>query len=122
VNRFWNLYPVCSRCNSRKRDRIPALSKALIEKIQHHLKRCIGNLQIPIGKLISQDLEHLYRHQFSSEKVTEDEGRKIEEITEFILSIRNDLASKIPGEFFHTRKKAKADKIKVSPKLVGIDE
>ncbi|MFX0173519.1 MAG: HNH endonuclease [Candidatus Hodarchaeota archaeon] len=97
INRFWNLYPVCPSCNSKKQDKIPLMTKYLTSKIQHHLNICINNIQ---HILFSKDLHQLYRTAFNSEFKVNDPSKLVGEIFEYILNLRNDLASNIPGESF----------------------
>jgi len=50
--------------------------------------------------IISKDLSILYSKSYASNTASEDESQQVEEILEYILSVRNDLASRVPSKFF----------------------
>lgn len=97
-NSFWNLYPVCSSCNSKKSDKIPRITKSIENRIRKHLKLCLFNENK--SDIISNDINKIYAKRFfsSPEKISIEQ--KIEEIFEYISSLSNNLLETIPGYDF----------------------
>ena len=99
VNRFWNLYPVCRACNSKKSDKIPKITKRIEKHIEKHLQLC---LEIGSKKksIISKDINNIYHKRFNSSPIEISNEQKVEEILEYIRSLSLDLLETIPGYEF----------------------
>lgn len=98
VNSFWNLYPVCSDCNSKKSDKIPVLTKTLEKRISHHLFSCLA--KEPNYKSIQKDINNLYQRRFNSEPEKITAEQKIEEILEYLRNLSNNFLEALPGYSF----------------------
>ncbi|MGC9777774.1 MAG: HNH endonuclease [Candidatus Heimdallarchaeota archaeon] len=98
VNSFWNLYPVCSSCNSKKSDKIPKITRKIGNRIKKHLQLC---LEIESkSDIISKDISKIYKNRFHSSPDNISIEQKMEEIFEYIDSLSNNLLEAIPGYEF----------------------
>jgi len=80
VNSFWNLYPVCSSCNSKKSDKIPVITKDLDKRISNHLFTCLK--MESINNIIQMDIIRLYKRRFNSNPINIVCDQKIKEVLE----------------------------------------
>ena len=99
VNSFWNLYPVCSSCNSTKSDKIPIINKELKKRIEKHLKYYL-DIQSKDNNLITSDIIKLYQTKFKSSPNSTPRERQREEILEYIRNLSSNLLETVPGYEF----------------------
>ena len=98
INKFWNLYPSCQSCNSKKKDRIPHVSEELVLKLKQHLMDCVQAAKEKEEIFILEDIQNLYHNSFNSPELTPDKNQMVEEIFDYLLSLRNELLSILPGK------------------------
>jgi len=99
VNGFWNLYPVCSSCKSKKSDKIPIITKSIENRIMKHIELCM-QINDKGQAMILNDLNVLYQRRFKSSPRKIPKDRMIEEIVEYIRSLSNNLLDTVPGYEF----------------------
>jgi len=99
VNGFWNLFPSCSSCNSKKSDKIPLMETKLIDKIRKHLDYCL-TIEFDKKNIFNDDLNKLYYKKFKTSTNHNSKEQVIEEIIEYICNVSNDLLVNLPGQEF----------------------
>jgi len=95
INSFWNLYPCCKECNSKKRDKIPIITKRLESRVQKHIQNCL--MAEKQYEIISNDLMELYLKKFNSKIENNDINKQVGEIMEYIRSLSRNLLKVMPG-------------------------
>jgi len=98
VNSFWNLYPVCSNCNSKKSDKIPVISKEIDKRISNHLGVCLK--MESKNPIIRMDIDKLYRRRFNSNPDNVSTEQKVKEILEYLRNLSSNFLESIPGYLF----------------------
>lgn len=95
VNRFWNLYPVCQSCNSKKSDKLPIFNDFMENRVSKLLTQSIhSSLKTP--SVITRDLTDLYGKHFHSEWSDQSDKQLVEKILEFLRNISSDLVMRFP--------------------------
>ena len=98
-NSFWNLYPVCKSCNSKKSDKIPKINKKIANQISNHIDICLRENNDK-SDIILNDLKQLYKHRIRVSSVKSEDKSTTEEILTYIKEISHNLLETIPGYEF----------------------
>ena len=97
VNRFWNLYPTCIKCNSTKLDKIPVINDSLKTKLEHHIETCIS-FQGTNSDIIQNDIKNFYQRKKNPKLIDANiKGQQLKHIIQEIESIASNLLDNLPG-------------------------
>jgi len=95
VNSFWNLYPCCVKCNSKKQNIILEINDDLKLKLIQHIRLCLEN--IDKCKIIKNDVQRFNQRKKNSENEKNITSKNTDEIIEEIILITNNLLENSPS-------------------------